>query len=323
MDTQDKISENIKPVFVDVIQQLKNHLADKDAKYPYELVEKIIEQREHTTEKLLATVDDFFKQSIRDMSIAQEKEVVVTLAILAKLREKRAFEYAIRLLTIPHKTISNLLNAAIVALAGKLLASTFDGDWDALYTLVTNPHFHEHSRSGTLRAYTILYRHNIISREKILTLFAEFLEKFYDDFSFVPTALIRSCFDIHATELTEQIDLYFEEDIVDTKLIPYEAIEQHFALPRDKMLQALQMESFADYVHDIKEEIDWMFDPEACPEQGRRNPEDKYIEEEYEYNGEDEPFRFTPAIRATPKIGRNEKCPCGSGKKYKKCCLNI
>ena len=22
-----------------------------------------------------------------------------------------------------------------------------------------------------------------------------------------------------------------------------------------------------------------------------------------------------------PKIGRNEKCPCGSGKKYKRCCL--
>jgi preprotein translocase subunit SecA len=24
--------------------------------------------------------------------------------------------------------------------------------------------------------------------------------------------------------------------------------------------------------------------------------------------------------RATPKIGRNDPCPCGSGKKYKKCC---
>ncbi|MHC4705009.1 MAG: SEC-C metal-binding domain-containing protein [Planctomycetota bacterium] len=22
----------------------------------------------------------------------------------------------------------------------------------------------------------------------------------------------------------------------------------------------------------------------------------------------------------TPKVGRNEPCPCGSGKKYKKCC---
>jgi hypothetical protein len=31
-----------------------------------------------------------------------------------------------------------------------------------------------------------------------------------------------------------------------------------------------------------------------------------------------------PLIRAgqTPKIGRNEPCPCGSGKKYKKCCLD-
>jgi SEC-C motif-containing protein len=25
--------------------------------------------------------------------------------------------------------------------------------------------------------------------------------------------------------------------------------------------------------------------------------------------------------RAGPKIGRNDPCPCGSGKKYKKCCL--
>jgi hypothetical protein len=23
---------------------------------------------------------------------------------------------------------------------------------------------------------------------------------------------------------------------------------------------------------------------------------------------------------ASPKVGRNEPCPCGSGKKYKKCC---
>ncbi len=25
-------------------------------------------------------------------------------------------------------------------------------------------------------------------------------------------------------------------------------------------------------------------------------------------------------VRTTPKIGRNDPCPCGSGKKYKKCC---
>jgi len=27
-------------------------------------------------------------------------------------------------------------------------------------------------------------------------------------------------------------------------------------------------------------------------------------------------------VRSTPKIGRNEICGCGSGKKYKNCCLN-
>ena len=27
-------------------------------------------------------------------------------------------------------------------------------------------------------------------------------------------------------------------------------------------------------------------------------------------------------IRKENKTGRNEPCPCGSGKKYKRCCLN-
>ncbi|HGG56485.1 MAG TPA: zinc chelation protein SecC [Nannocystis exedens] len=26
-----------------------------------------------------------------------------------------------------------------------------------------------------------------------------------------------------------------------------------------------------------------------------------------------------PYVRAVPKVGRNEPCPCGSGKKYKRC----
>jgi preprotein translocase subunit SecA len=25
-------------------------------------------------------------------------------------------------------------------------------------------------------------------------------------------------------------------------------------------------------------------------------------------------------VRAVPRVGRNDLCPCGSGKKYKKCC---
>jgi hypothetical protein len=29
----------------------------------------------------------------------------------------------------------------------------------------------------------------------------------------------------------------------------------------------------------------------------------------------------TTLTRAAPKVGRNDPCPCGSGRKYKKCCL--
>ena len=28
----------------------------------------------------------------------------------------------------------------------------------------------------------------------------------------------------------------------------------------------------------------------------------------------------TPYVRDAPKIGRNDPCTCGSGKKFKKCC---
>ena len=29
----------------------------------------------------------------------------------------------------------------------------------------------------------------------------------------------------------------------------------------------------------------------------------------------------TPIQRARGRVGRNEPCPCGSGRKFKKCCL--
>jgi hypothetical protein len=31
----------------------------------------------------------------------------------------------------------------------------------------------------------------------------------------------------------------------------------------------------------------------------------------------------SPYIREAPKVGRNDPCPCGSGHKYKTCCLGI
>lgn len=44
------------------------------------------------------------------------------------------------------------------------------------------------------------------------------------------------------------------------------------------------------------------------------------VEELYRHFSKRVKTSATTFIHATPKVGRNEPCPCGSGKKYKKCC---
>jgi hypothetical protein len=49
---------------------------------------------------------------------------------------------------------------------------------------------------------------------------------------------------------------------------------------------------------------------DAGPDEDESEDEDEFPEEMAE-----------PYVRATLKVGRNDPCPCGSGRKYKKCCL--
>lgn len=51
------------------------------------------------------------------------------------------------------------------------------------------------------------------------------------------------------------------------------------------------------------------------------NLTDDFIEDDYELSS----FQRSPQpiVRLGEKVGRNDPCPCGSGKKYKKCCLNM
>jgi uncharacterized protein YchJ len=46
----------------------------------------------------------------------------------------------------------------------------------------------------------------------------------------------------------------------------------------------------------------------------------KGSKKEIESESKDKAMVKVPVVRSD-KVGRNESCPCGSGKKYKKCCL--
>lgn len=63
-------------------------------------------------------------------------------------------------------------------------------------------------------------------------------------------------------------------------------------------------------VQDAKDALDMEKELSPKEESLIRDAMERYI---HAYNG-------TPYVRKEPKIGRNETCPCGSGKKYKKCC---
>ena len=52
--------------------------------------------------------------------------------------------------------------------------------------------------------------------------------------------------------------------------------------------------------------------PENNPEE--MTPEALIQQQEQEHNEPQQPY-----VRSQPKVGRNDPCPCGSGKKYKQC----
>ena len=74
----------------------------------------------------------------------------------------------------------------------------------------------------------------------------------------------------------------------------------------------------------------WKFyEPEAIAERQQRWREEDAQEnlrragggENYQPAPSTQYYDDEPYIRPEPKIGRNDPCPCGSGKKYKKCCM--
>jgi len=89
-------------------------------------------------------------------------------------------------------------------------------------------------------------------------------------------------------------------------------------------------EMFMAMVQRIKEEAtEYLFKAELqqeAPLEHRRAARQRIIEHRGEFAtasagaGGGDGQAPQPVRRVGPKVGRNEPCPCGSGKKYKKCC---
>jgi preprotein translocase subunit SecA len=80
-----------------------------------------------------------------------------------------------------------------------------------------------------------------------------------------------------------------------------------------EMLEALKVEVVTIL---SKVQVKAQEDVEAVEEQ-RRQADD--VPKNFEHESASEPKKPNTALRQGPKVGRNDACPCGSGKKYKQC----
>ncbi len=79
-------------------------------------------------------------------------------------------------------------------------------------------------------------------------------------------------------------------------------------------------EMFNDMISRIKEETLGILFRIQIEEPKKINHLRQPKEQKLEFSGAQGPAKPKPLQRKTQKIGRNAPCPCGSGKKYKKCC---
>jgi hypothetical protein len=155
--------------------------------------------------------------------------------------------------------------------------------------------------------------------------------------SIVINYLTRNAVDLQATELlpiiTKLYDLNYIEDIADDR----EELLQALSEPDEagKVAKTTLLTMLPRYEH-IRED---MLELETFLEDNDYDDEDGFMSEEIDQaldhylglQGEDDeglPYsgNFTPStetIIKERKPGRNEPCHCGSGKKYKKCCLGL
>ncbi len=79
-------------------------------------------------------------------------------------------------------------------------------------------------------------------------------------------------------------------------------------------------ELFQDMISRIKEETVGILFRIQISEPKKIDDLRRPKEQNLTFSGGDEPARKNPVKRAQNKVGRNAPCPCGSGKKFKKCC---
>ena len=290
---------------------------------PKVVLGKMIERLDEMLPALLGALERFVKAPDHFDEDRDWLTLTAAAYLLAQARETRAFKPLVASLSLPHDQVRQLWDEMIADSMGRILASVYDGDESALRSLIENPAIEEYVRGSTaIHCLEALVEAGRISRDDLERYYGELLEsKLEKSPSLVWDSVCLSIANHGFVKLLPAVERAFAGELCDPAFNRLEDIVASLGKTGEPRNFNVAL------INDTIAEFDgWAcFQPENDP--GLLDDEDFDLDP-WNHPGafSDQlssgytAFPVAPYVRKSPKIGRNDPCPCGSGQKYKKCC---
>jgi hypothetical protein len=238
--------------------------------------------------------------------------------LLGEWREKTAYRPLAALLRRPGDEIDGILGGAITETTHRVMAAVFDGDPAPLYGVIRDPNADEFVRAAVCHALAMVTLRGELPREDV----AQFLRA-----SHVELAPQAECFVwdgwqstvamLGLDELRPLVKQAFERGFISPTWLSFADFESDLhetvsGAPEPWLQRTGNFTLFGDTVEELS---GWYaFSPER--ERDSKRAAERRAAEAWHH-----PYSDGPAVNPYRDVGRNDPCPCGSGRKFKKCCL--
>jgi hypothetical protein len=287
--------------------------------FPREAVANAVANREAIIPELLAVLEKY-AGNVEELAGRDDYMLhLYAMYLLAQFREPRAYPLIVRFFSGPGEAIEEAVDDLVADDLSRILASVSCGDDSLIKSLIENEEINEWVRGAAVQSLVTLVACDEKPREEVISYFHElFTGTIKREYSQVWNGLVYSSADLYPEELYQYIEQAYKDDLVDPSFTDLDEVRESLKLGKEERLRRLKTHHWYTLITDtISEMGSWgCFQPP-------HEASNKAATEESDLMGSlfssmpDLP-RHEPVRSA--KIGRNEPCPCGSGKKYKKCC---
>lgn len=293
------------------IQEILSKLEYNPGSFPYEAVKEAIKQKEAIIPELLKILENAEKNINFIKENPNYFAHIYSMFLLAQFREKSAYSLIVDLFSHPGDTSDCIAGDFLTEDLQRVLASVCHGDTNLIKQLIENREADEYARDAGLRALLILAINGEKTRDEIMDYYKSlFREKFEREYSFIWNGLVSCSSYLCPKKVYEDIKKAYEEDLVNPIFMNLEDVNEYLSRGWEINLERLKKDVHYQFVDDTISSMEWW----AC-----FKPKKKVKPKPLPA-----PIRKTiPKKSKRIKIGRNQPCPCGSGKKYKRCCGSI